>query len=86
MFVRKDKAGGIGPYQWEKDGDVVEVDDAFGLQLLSIGHAGFAEVAPAASVSEVEPVAEEPAVEVAVESEDSADSPARRTRRQVVKE
>lgn len=55
MLLRKDHAGGVGPYNWEHDGDVVDVPDKFGLQLLAIGHAGFSYVreAPVEVVSEV---------------------------------
>ena len=44
-FIRKDKAGSCPGHTWERDGDVVEVDDvALAADLLAIP--GFSEVAP----------------------------------------
>ena len=41
MLLGKNTAGGAAGQVWENDGDVREVPDSIGLQLLSIGHAGF---------------------------------------------
>lgn len=48
MFVRKEKAGSAPGHTWAKDGDVLEVPDHLGHELLRIPHGGFTEVsAPA---------------------------------------
>lgn len=47
MLLRKEQGGtGIGDYFWDKDGDVVEVPDSLGYELLAIKGGGFTEVPP----------------------------------------
>jgi hypothetical protein len=46
MFVRKDTAGAAPGFTWHIAGDVVEVPDDFGRELLEIPKGGFTEVAP----------------------------------------
>ena len=46
MWLRKDQAGSAPGHTWDKDGDVLEVDDALGAELLAIPGGGFTEVAP----------------------------------------
>jgi hypothetical protein len=47
MFLRKDQGGvSVGPYTWATDGDVVEVDDKTGHDLLTIKGAGYTAVDP----------------------------------------
>jgi hypothetical protein len=42
MLLRKEQGGSsIGPYRWENDGDVVEVDEKTGHDLLRIKAGGF---------------------------------------------
>lgn len=63
MFVRKAQAGSAPGHTWEKDGDVLEVDDDLAWDLLAIPNGGFTEAdAPAA---EPEPEPEPPAEEEA---------------------
>lgn len=44
MWLRKEKAGGAPGVTWEADGDVREVDDELGQDLLAIPAGGFTEV------------------------------------------
>lgn len=44
MWVRKEKAGSAPGHTWEHDGDVLEVDDDLGHELVAIPTGGFSEV------------------------------------------
>lgn len=57
MLVRKDKAGSAPGYTWDKDGQVLEVPDALGADLVAIPGGGFTEIAPG---NADEPVVEAP--------------------------
>lgn len=47
MWVKKEQGNcSIGPYVWAKDGDIIEVDDEFGIDLVSIKGNDCTEVIP----------------------------------------
>lgn len=64
MYLRKAQAGSAPGYQWERDGQVIEVDDELAWDLLAIPNGGFSE----ADAPKTEPVAEDPEPETAPES------------------
>jgi hypothetical protein len=41
MYIRKARAGSVPGHTWGKDGEVVEVEDCFGEELLLIPNGGF---------------------------------------------
>lgn len=46
MWLRKHKGGSsVGPHEWKKDGDVTEVPDRLGEDLLRIDPHGYEQVA-----------------------------------------
>lgn len=55
MWLRKEKAGNAPGYTWENDGDVLEVPDELGLDLVAIPDGGFSEAAPPDDVPEPAP-------------------------------
>lgn len=80
MWLRKDRRGGAPGFYWEHDGDVLEVPDELGHQLLSIGHAGFSEAEPpAVEVDEVDDAAEIGEVEDRAENADEEEDAAAET-------
>lgn len=61
MYIRKDRAGSIPGHTWEKDGDIVEIEDHLAEQLLLIPGGGFSiAAAPPAPEEDETPAEGEP--------------------------
>lgn len=46
MYLKKAQAGSAPGYTWERDGQIIEVEDELAAQLLAIPYGGFSEAAP----------------------------------------
>lgn len=84
MWLRKEKAGNAPGYTWENDGDVLEVPDELGLDLVAIPDGGFSEAAPPDDVPDPAPSEEDEDAAVVTEiseapSEDATAEPAKAT-------
>lgn len=81
MHVGRQWPGSAPGHEWKKAGDVVEVDDALGQELVAIPGGGFYEVTPDAEVAE-------PAAEKTDDSEvaEAPTAPKRRPRKTAASE
>lgn len=76
MKLRKEQGGSmIGPYEWVNDGDVLDVDDAFGSHMLT--HPGFSEVLP--EPEEIEEPETDESEKAPIDETDPEDPPADET-------